>query len=94
MRLLRIENLETPWGSSPSHTKVRGSTFIPHTKTIVKKRWVGNGELAGAIFVGVKLIGDTYVPAGEESTRVNTTDGTVRTFFGGFCFMVEQYQHH
>jgi len=30
----------------------------------------------GAIFVGVKLIGDTYVPAGEESTRVNTTDGT------------------
>ena len=32
------------------------------------------------MFIGVKLIGDTYVPAGEESTRVNTTDGTVRTF--------------
>merc|ERR1712212_1060375 len=30
----------------------------------------------GPIFVGVKLIGDTYVPAGEESTRVNMTDGT------------------
>ena len=34
--------------------------------------------LAGPIFVGVKLVGDTFVPAGEESTRVNTTDGTVR----------------
>ena len=32
------------------------------------------------MFVGVKLVGDTYVPAGEESTRVNTTDGSVRTF--------------
>ena len=32
------------------------------------------------MFIGVKLIGDTYVPAGEESTRVNTTDGTVRSF--------------
>lgn len=30
----------------------------------------------GAIFVGVKLVGDTFVPAGEESTRVNTADGT------------------
>jgi len=30
----------------------------------------------GPIFVGVKLIGDTFVPAGEESTRVNTADGT------------------
>jgi len=30
----------------------------------------------GPMFIGVKLIGDTYVPAGEESTRVNTTDGT------------------
>jgi len=30
----------------------------------------------GSIFVGEKLIGDTFVPAGEESTRVNTTDGT------------------
>merc|ERR1712233_250410 len=29
----------------------------------------------GPTFVGVKLVGDTYVPAGEESTRVNTTDG-------------------
>ena len=34
--------------------------------------------LAGPIFVGVKVVGDTFVPAGEESTRVNTTDGTVR----------------
>merc|ERR1712181_1505 len=30
----------------------------------------------GPMFVGVKLVGDTYVPAGEESTRVNTTDGS------------------
>merc|ERR1712130_948360 len=29
----------------------------------------------GPTFVGVKLVGDTYVPAGEDSTRVNTTDG-------------------
>jgi len=29
----------------------------------------------GPTFVGVKLVGDTFVPAGEESTRVNTTDG-------------------
>ena len=35
------------------------------------------------MFIGVKLIGDTYVPAGEESTRVNTTDGTVRTLYLG-----------
>jgi hypothetical protein len=30
----------------------------------------------GPIFVGVKMIGDTFVPAGEESTRVNTADNT------------------
>jgi len=40
----------------------------------------------GAIFVGEKLIGDTFVPAGEESTRVNTTDGTaeVKWAFPGY----------
>ena len=34
--------------------------------------------IAGPIFVGVKVVGDTFVPAGEESTRGNTTDRTVR----------------
>ena len=34
--------------------------------------------LTGPIFVGVKLIGDHFVPSGEESTRVNTTDSVVR----------------
>ena len=43
----------------------------------------GNGYLAGPMFVGVKLVGDTYVPAGEESTRVNTTDGSVRILLRG-----------
>ena len=34
--------------------------------------------LTGPIFIGVKLIGDHFVPSGEESTRVNTTDSVVR----------------
>ena len=34
--------------------------------------------LTGPIFIGVKLIGDHFVPSGEESTRVNTTDSAVR----------------
>ena len=54
----------------------------------------GNGNLAGPMFVGVKLVGDTYVPAGEESTRVNTTDGTVRILLHcavqpSWCFIVQ-----
>ena len=32
----------------------------------------------GPIFTGMKLIGDHFVPSGEVSTLVNTTDGTVR----------------
>ena len=34
--------------------------------------------LTGPIFIGVKLIGDHFVPSGEESTRVDTTDSVVR----------------
>ena len=37
--------------------------------------------ISGPTFVGVKLVGDTFVPAGEESTRVNTTDGAVKFYF-------------
>ena len=84
--LLRVENLETRWECSPSPTKVREG---PPPSASPQNNWKSNGELAGAIFVGEKLIGDTYVPAGEESTRVNTTDGTVNTFL---CFKL--YRHH
>ena len=64
-------------GESHHLHHIRPSAF---TREIIgKTRW-GDGNLAGPMFIGVKLIGDTYVPAGEESTRVNTTDGTVRSF--------------
>ena len=43
-------------------------------------RWLAvcGNCITGPIFVGVKMVGDMFVPAGEESTRLNTTDGTVR----------------
>ena len=74
-----------------SYKGERGSTSIISVNLLhPKKCWKASiGDLAGAIFVGEKLIGDTYVPAGEESTRVNTTDGTVNTFL---CFKL--YRHH
>ena len=74
-----------------SYQGERGSTSIISVNLLHPKS-VGNlvhGELAGSIFVGEKLIGDTFVPAGEESTRVNTTDGTVNAFL---CFKL--YRHH
>ena len=72
-----------------SYQGERGSTSIISVNLLHPKSVGSIGDLAGAIFVGEKLIGDTYVPAGEESTRVNTTDGTVNTFL---CF--ELYRQH
>merc|ERR1719495_3102187 len=50
----------------------------------VKNRKLGDSigilafEYKGPIFIGVKLIGDHFVPSGEESTRVNTTDSVAK----------------
>ena len=67
----------------------QGENLRPASYPSICKYWKGKRKLAGSIFVGVKLIGDKFVPAGEESTRVNTADGTVNTFF--LFFMVKLY---
>ena len=39
--------------------------------------WLSNGCVAGlndCIFTGIKMVGDTYVPAGENSTVISTVD--------------------
>jgi len=38
-------------------------------------------EYDGPIFIGMKLIGDQFVPSGEISTLVNTTDGTAKSLW-------------
>jgi len=38
-------------------------------------------EYNGPIFTGTKLIGDQFVPSGEISTLVNTTDGTAKSLW-------------
>ena len=33
-----------------------------------------NGAVSGSMFTGIKMVGDRFVPAGEESTIINTVD--------------------